>query len=410
MKRVILFSAVFITAVLLLIQYQSYADNSQIVWLPKPNLSGAMSLEQTLSLRRSVRNFSDSTLDYTQISQLAWSAQGITDFNRGFRTAPSAGAIFPMQLFFAIPEGLFIYEPHNHSLKQVLAQDIRKDLAAAALGQSFVAQAPCNIIIAGSVQKVAARYDRKARDYVLLEAGHIAQNIHLQAVSLGLGSVAVGAFESGQVRKLCRTGLEPFYIITVGHPANAPVQTQDQQISKEVSKMPNDKTKKAVLIIASSDFRDEELFETKAALEQAGIQTVIACSKMGTIRGMLGGKAETQMLLSQIDVNDVDAVVFVGGSGAKEYFDDPAALDIARHAKSKDKVLAAICIAPAILANAGLLNGLNATSYESERIRLQKAGADFTGSDVEQDGFIITGSGPKAAAEFGRTIAQALKQ
>ncbi|MFA5553176.1 MAG: DJ-1/PfpI family protein [Phycisphaerae bacterium] len=409
MKRVILFSALFITVALILIQNQSHADNVQIVWLPKPNLSGPMSLEETLAKRRSVRNFSDQKLDSSQISQLAWSAQGVTDFNRGFRTAPSAGAIFPMQLFLATSEGLFTYEPHNHSLKQVQTQDIRKDLAAAALNQSFVGQAACSIIITGSVQKVAARYDRKARDYVLLEAGHIAQNIHLQAVSLGLGSVAVGAFDSGQVRKLCRTGLEPFYIIAVGHPANAPVQTQDTQISKEVSAMQN-QTKKAVLIIASENFRDEELFETKQALEQADIRTVIACSKTGSVRGMLGAKAQVQIALAQIDVNDYDAVVFVGGSGAKEYFDNSAALDIARQANAQNKVLAAICIAPAILANAGLLNGLNATSYESERVRLQKAGANFTGSDVEQDGLIITGSGPKAAAEFGRTIAQALKK
>ena len=174
--------------------------------------------------------------------------------------------------------------------------------------------------------------------------------------------------------------------------------------------MQNTDAKKAVLIIASSKFRDEELFETKDTLEQAQIQTTVASSRTGSVRGMLGGKAEATLAIQQLDVNDYDAIIFVGGIGAKEYFDDAVALDIARQANAKGKVLAAICIAPAVLANAGLLDGVKATCYESERMRLKKAGADYTGSDVERDGLIITGSGPAAAKEFGQTIAQAIQE
>jgi protease I len=115
------------------------------------------------------------------------------------------------------------------------------------------------------------------------------------------------------------------------------------------------------------------------------------------------------MLISQIDVNDFNAIIFVGGSGAKEYFDDKTALDIAKQAKANNKILAAICIAPTILANAGVLDGVSVTSFESERIKLQKAGAKFTGVDVQTSGNIITASGPKAAATFGKAIAEALK-
>jgi protease I len=411
MKRIIIFLMVFAgLSMLTFSQQQGGSANLRVIQLQKPELKGSISLEEALAKRRSIRSFTEQKLDYVQIGQLAWAAQGVTDSVTGFRTAPSAGAIYPMQLYFATDEGLFVYQPQGHTLLRLADRDIRRELADAALGQSWVAEAACDIIIAGSVQKVSARYGRKARAFTLLEAGHIAQNIHLQAVSLSLGSVPVGAFEASSVRRLCRTSLEPFYIIPVGYPATTEVKTVQQEEQLEVGRMQSSGAKKAVLIVASVRFRDEELFETRDALNKAQIQTVIASSRTGPVRGMLGGKAEATMLIEQIDVNDYDAIVFIGGVGAKEYFENQTALDIARQAKAKNKVLAAICIAPAVLANAGLLDGVKATSYESERVGLKKAGADFTGADVERDGLIITGSGPKAAKEFGQTIAQALQE
>jgi protease I len=109
-----------------------------------------------------------------------------------------------------------------------------------------------------------------------------------------------------------------------------------------------------------------------------------------------------------LKVDDFDAIVFVGGPGAMEYFDSPIALDIARQARQKGKVLAAICISPAVLANAGILKGVRATSFLSERDRLQRAGANYTGAPVERDGLIITGRDPRAAGQFGIAIVDAL--
>jgi protease I len=171
---------------------------------------------------------------------------------------------------------------------------------------------------------------------------------------------------------------------------------------------PGAKTKKAVLIVASKNFRDEELFETRDALKNAQIQTVIASTKTGTVTGMLGGRAQAEILVGSIIVDDYDAIIFVGGTGAAQYFDDAAALDIARKAVSKSKVLAAICIAPTTLANAGVLKGVKATCFFSERSNLEKAGAIYTGAPVEKAGLIITANGPKAAVQFGRTIASTL--
>lgn len=168
-------------------------------------------------------------------------------------------------------------------------------------------------------------------------------------------------------------------------------------------------TKRAVLIIAKEIFRDEELFDTQKALEKAGIETVVASSVVGPCKGKLGGEAQATILVGDIAVDDFDAVVFIGGGGAMQYYDDDDALNVATEAARKGKVIAAICIAPRILANAGLLKGVKATCYQSEAEAIKKLGADFQVADVIADGKIITGNGPGAATEFGETIAQALQ-
>jgi protease I len=393
-------------AIVCLGQYRSRISSRKpvlkIVQLAEPRLTGPVSFEQALAKRRSVRQFTNQSLKFAQIGQLAWAGQGITEPQKGLRTAPSAGAIYPIELYFATPEGLFVYRPDQHSLEETLNQDVRGRLGA-------VANAPCDIIVAGSVRKLAAKFRKEAKKYMLLEAGHIAQNIQLQAVCLGLGSVTVGGFDIRSVSKVCKLpkNLEPLYIICVGYPAGQAVPAGGEE-EKEARKTELPKAKRAVLITARQDFRDEELLETRRVLNAAGVEAVIASTKIGPIRGMLGNIAEATILVNQVRVDDYDAIIFVGGLGAAEYFDNLVALNIAREAAHKRKVLAAICIAPTILANAGVLNGVRATSFLSERERLQQAGAIYTGVPVERAGLIITGSGPMAAVLFGQAVAEAL--
>jgi protease I len=172
--------------------------------------------------------------------------------------------------------------------------------------------------------------------------------------------------------------------------------------------LPKISGKKVLLIAAPCDFRDEELFETKSEIDASGAETTIASKRAGTITGMLGGKANATLALSDAAPGDYDAVVFVGGSGSAAYFNDRDALNIAKEAAGKGKVLAAICIAPSILANAGVLRGKKATAFGSEAPNLRAKGANYTGQPVTVDGKIITASGPGAAKEFGRKIADAL--
>jgi protease I len=166
--------------------------------------------------------------------------------------------------------------------------------------------------------------------------------------------------------------------------------------------------KKVLMIIAPTNFRDEELLRPKEILEKAKANVTIASKGVKTAKGMLGSSVSVDLDLSQVNVKDYDAIVFVGGTGAEVYFNDSKALKIAKEAYEQGKVVAAICIAPSILANAGILEGKQATAFPSEASNLEANGARYTGEAVTIDGKIITAKGPEAASQFGNAIAKVL--
>jgi len=194
------------------------------VVLPKPSLKGNVSLEEAIKNRRSIRNFSSKSLSLEQISQILWSAQGITN-NKGYRSVPSAGATYPLEVFAlivneGIEQGLYKYQPEAHSLKLVLSGDLRQSLAKSALNQNFIIQVPLNLIITADFKKTTSHYGERGIMYVHMEVGHLGQNVYLQSVALGLGTVAVGAFRTEEVKKVLKlpSPLEPLYILPVGYP------------------------------------------------------------------------------------------------------------------------------------------------------------------------------------------------
>ena len=166
--------------------------------------------------------------------------------------------------------------------------------------------------------------------------------------------------------------------------------------------------KKVVMIIAEKNFRDEELLEPRKILEEKGAGVTLASTTLRAATGMFGAKAKPDILVSEVKVDEYDVIIFVGGSGASQYWNDSTAHSIAREALQKNKILCAICIAPVTLANAGVLAGKKATVWESERAKLEAKGASYTGKPVEIAGKIITANGPQAAEEFGRAIVRAL--
>ena len=188
--------------------------------LPPPDLASAVSLEEALSARRSVRSFDDSMpIDLASIGQLFWAAQGVTR-DWGGRTSPSAGALYPLELYAAWDSGLYHYLPTGHRAEIVLARDVRPALWEAGLHQASLAAAPAIFVVTAVQQRTAVKYGDRARRYVHVEVGHAAENLLLQAVSLGLGAVVIGAFHDAEVSAGLALPADqlPLYMIPVGHP------------------------------------------------------------------------------------------------------------------------------------------------------------------------------------------------
>lgn len=203
-----------------------YLEEDNIM-LPEPTHEGTNGVEEAISSRISRRQFSDQAVNVQELSQILWAAQGkgIDGTTGATRTAPSAGATYPVEIFViagelkverGIPAGVYHYNPSNHKLIPVLKEDQRKKLAQAALQQEFIAKAPVSIVLTAEYERTTRRYGERGRRYVHIEIGHITQNIHLQVESLGLGSVAVGAFDDNKLSNLLKTEFEPLMIIPFG--------------------------------------------------------------------------------------------------------------------------------------------------------------------------------------------------
>ena len=212
-----------------------------IIKLPSPQLKGKVSLEETVLRRRAVRRYRRDPLDLSQLGQILWSAQGITG-TREFRAAPSAGATYPLEIFVlvgkqgvidnevpmrsgqapeALQAGIYHYEEDSYSLSLHKPADLRPDLARAALDQEFIIDAPVDIVICALYHRTSYRYGRRGERYVHIEVGHVGENIHLQAVALGLATVEIGAFNDEEVRKVLgvEEQIKPLYIMPLGKKA-----------------------------------------------------------------------------------------------------------------------------------------------------------------------------------------------
>jgi len=166
--------------------------------------------------------------------------------------------------------------------------------------------------------------------------------------------------------------------------------------------------KEVLMIIAERNFRDEELLEPKGILEKEGAKVTVASTSLNVAIGMLGARVTPDILLKKVKVDDYDAIIFVGGGGASQYWNDSLAHQIAQEAVNKGKILCAICIAPVTLANAGVLSEKKATVWPSEKEKIEAKGVIYTGKAVQVDGKIITANGPQSAKKFAREIVKAL--
>ncbi len=191
--------------------------------LPRPRLRGRLSLEEALARRRSMRRFIKRGLTLDELSQLLWAAQGIT-VGWGGRTAPSAGALYPLEVYAVTPEGLYRYLPQDHKIVLRSRGDLRPKLWEVGFWQDAIKEAPVVFVIAAVYERTSVAYGARAERYVQLEAGHAAQNLLLQAVALSLGGVPIGAFYDEGVREVLSLPADhkPLYLIPVGHPKRSP--------------------------------------------------------------------------------------------------------------------------------------------------------------------------------------------
>ena len=216
-------AAFFLSLVLMGSEVKAGEAKDDRIKLPAPRYESKTSLEKALRERRSVREFKKETLTLSEISQLLWSAQGITA-SGGLRTAPSAGALYPLEVYIIVgnvtnmKSGIYKYIPESHELVKVIEGDKRSELSKAALHKSPIKDAPAVIVFSAVYERTSGKYGERGIRYVQMEAGHAAQNILLQAVSLNLGAVVMGAFEDDKVERAMdmKPDEKLLYVIPVG--------------------------------------------------------------------------------------------------------------------------------------------------------------------------------------------------
>ena len=228
-KRIISISGIALLALLVTWLYwtkselHSVETTHKIIRLPAPKTDGPTSVEKALRERRSVREFKRQPLSIAEISQVLWAAQGITG-SGGVRTAPSAGALYPLELYLVagnvegLTEGVYKYRPDGHELIRAFEGDKRIELSRAALGQTSVRDAAAVLLLTAVYERSTARYGERGIRYVHIEIGHVGQNVCLQAVALKLGAVVIGAFDDSQVKRIANLmpKEEPLYLIAIG--------------------------------------------------------------------------------------------------------------------------------------------------------------------------------------------------
>jgi len=225
-RRAILKLIALMGATSLVVGAYKYMKGDSKILLPKPSKDGEISVERAIASRRSIRQFRPGAIELRQLSQLLWAAQGITD-PRGFRAAPSAGALYPLEIFIVIgeveelEEGIYHYDVEEHTLELRKEGDLRHEIASAASNQMWIKDAPAIVIVCAIYERTTWKYGSRGERYVHMEAGHVGENIYLQAGSLGLACTVVGAFLDDEVRRILDVSKEvkPLYLIPMGKPS-----------------------------------------------------------------------------------------------------------------------------------------------------------------------------------------------
>lgn len=220
MKKQLLIILICLNNTIINAQFMS----GKIIKLPDPTYNSKISIEKALKERRSTRTFRDIPLSISELSQLLWAGQGINDNINKFRTYPSAGALYPLELYVIInkvqnlEKGFYYYDPYKHAVIKIFEKNILPELTKAALNQEFIKESAIVFIYTANKSKTTSRYGERGLRYIFMEAGHAAQNIYLQAVTYNIGLVVIGAFKDNEVKQILNLKDDeiPLYIIPAG--------------------------------------------------------------------------------------------------------------------------------------------------------------------------------------------------
>ncbi len=379
----------------------------RIVSLPKAKTQGIVSLEQLLTEQAEVHQMTADALDNRVLSQLAWAAQMHTDpaqvaqigSRRNNAPVDPRGS---MQLHFVTATGVYQYQPGAHQMQQVSSLDRRTDLVLGTVDLQAAGGVGCGIVITGPVRGSNARTTVQLKRIALLETGRITQNIRLQATALKLVTASIETFDADRVKPVLNLSrsLEPLYVLFVGQ--RSVPSTLDPSANLPA------RTKRVALVVPPTGFNDSELFEMQRLLGMAGVETLVVSLHQGAITSTLGQVGESKMAITALPLEQIDALVFIGGVGIATLASNPQVLTVVQRARNQGRLIGATSTAPILLAKSGLLQGVRVTADPSEQAALQNAGAVYTGNAVERDGTILTARGASAMTTYARMMANAL--
>jgi putative intracellular protease/amidase/nitroreductase len=351
----------------------------------EPNTADMMTVEEAITQQKNVRRFSPQIIDGSLLRQLAWAGQNTV-------AAKNDNSI---ELYFCLPDGVYRCNQAANTLESQVSGDVRSTLTIAAQNEAALQEAPCAIVIAGTISPTATNIRMLAHDKMMLEAGKRSQNIELEAISLGLGTLGVDFFDAARIKRIIKLSpqQEPLYLLALGYP----VGTTPAPVHRKLQRH-------ALLIIPG--YRPNELFNIMDVLMAANIRITIAQSGQ-TKRSMEKYQRiiEPDMQIQDVVTQNYDAVIVIGGAGNLPFMREPVILNIIRAAVREGKIVGAIGETTKVLANAGVVNGVRVTG---DRLQLLRSGCIYTEQLVESDQGIVTALTEQQASWFARMIIDAM--
>jgi putative intracellular protease/amidase len=384
---------------------------SMDITLPLPRLTGLVSVESVFVARGKVQNFQKKPLALEQISQLAFAVFGPQTSLAG--AAAGIRAPEPLVMYFVMDTGVYVYKPAENSLGKVSRGDKRTFLAGVVSSASIraVSEAPCSIVMTSRGMRPGELVGG-SRDTMLIAAGKAAGAVELQALAMGLGTVTCERIGAPQVGETLGLPVDEtaLCVMVAGYPLSGPVV---QPLVPDKGTDPAEPSLKVLLIVPQKSIVDNEYEAVTKSLKTSDCQVVVASADIGTYKTTAGKDVHATLKIGQVDIATFSGVIFLGGPEARQYYQDAAVRRLVLEAVREKKFIAALSTAPRILANAGILAGLNVAVNTTERQAIVKEGGVVTGADMERvnlDGAtIITATGAKSGVtKFNQQVFDAM--